>query len=389
MAEELSYVLVTPYSIRKSRSGGIISRLVSRSGLDLVRAQMFAPSRDFVGKFADTIVTHSGNPVRQKIQELLRDYVLRELTPDAHRNPRFMLLVFKGEDAVAKLRDVVGSITHQLSAGETIRDTYGDYITDAGGNVIHFEPAAIAPQDTATAEANLQLFAAYSDSDGGVVDKAVRFPEGVDVQKTLVLIKPDNFRYPNSRPGGVMDLFSRTGLNIIGMKVHHMSVAQACEFYGPVLDVLKGLHREHTGGRAVELIERELGLTLDAQAREAIGDLLGPIGGQQHWETLVEFMAGSRPSKIPAEEKNSPGRQKCIALVYQGVDAVGKIRAVLGPTDPSKAPAGTIRKEFGQTIMVNAAHASDSVENAEREMGIIRIEENNLKPFVESFYGSL
>ena len=36
MAEELSYVLVTPYSIRKSRTGGIVARLISRTGLDLV-----------------------------------------------------------------------------------------------------------------------------------------------------------------------------------------------------------------------------------------------------------------------------------------------------------------------------------------------------------------
>ncbi len=35
-AEELSYVIVTPYSMRKSRTGGIISRLISRTGLDLV-----------------------------------------------------------------------------------------------------------------------------------------------------------------------------------------------------------------------------------------------------------------------------------------------------------------------------------------------------------------
>ena len=66
-----------------------------------------------------------------------------------------------------------------------------------------------------------------------------------------------------------------------------------------------------------------------------------------------------------------------------------KIREVLGPTDPSKAPPGSIRREFGQTIMVNAAHASDSADNARREMGIIAIEENNLKSFVETFYGSL
>ena len=73
-----------------------------------------------------------------------------------------------------------------------------------------------------------------------------------------------------------------------------------------------------------------------------------------------------------------------MALVYRGIDAVAKIRAVLGPTDPSKAPPGSIRKEFGQTVMINAAHASDSQENARREMEIIRIAENNLKPLLEA-----
>ena len=74
------------------------------------------------------------------------------------------------------------------------------------------------------------------------------------------------------------------------------------------------------------------------------------------------------------------------AVVYEGPDAVAKIRGVLGPTDPRKAPPGTIRRELGQDIMVNAAHASDSVENAKREMGIIKITEDNLKPLVEEFY---
>jgi hypothetical protein len=37
--------------------------------------------------------------------------------------------------------------------------------------------------------------------------------------------------------------------------------------------------------------------------------------------------------------------------------------------------------------MVNAAHASDSAENAQREMGIVQIKENNLKPLIESWYG--
>ncbi len=97
-------------------------------------------------------------------------------------------------------------------------------------------------------------------------------------------------------------------------------------------------------------------------------------------------MAGGRPSKVNGEQRNAPGSEKCIAIVYQGEDAVRKIRDVLGPTDPAKAPPGSIRKEFGQTIMINAAHASDSAENAKREMAIVQVDENNLKPLIESFY---
>ena len=65
-------------------------------------------------------------------------------------------------------------------------------------------------------------------------------------------------------------------------------------------------------------------------------------------------------------------------------DAITKIRTVLGPTDPAKAPPGTIRKEFGSSIMVNAAHASDAPENAVREIGIVKVADNSLKGFVES-----
>ena len=71
------------------------------------------------------------------------------------------------------------------------------------------------------------------------------------------------------------------------------------------------------------------------------------------------------------------------------MNAVAKIRDVLGPTDPSKAPPGSIRREFGSTIMVNAAHASDSPENAKREMGIINVGENNFRQIIEETYGKV
>ena len=57
--------------------------------------------------------------------------------------------------------------------------------------------------------------------------------------------------------------------------------------------------------------------------------------------------------------------------------------------DPSKAPPGSIRREFGSTNMVNAAHASDAPENAVRELGIVRVGENTFKQVVEAAYGKL
>jgi nucleoside diphosphate kinase len=296
------------------------------------------------------------------------------------------MLVFRGEDAVMKLRNTVGHIVNERTSGETIRDTYGDYFEDADGTVNYFEPAVLAPPDHASAERDLLLWAQYSDSDGGLLDEAVEFPVGTKVEKSLVLIKPDNFRFPNARPGGVIDLFSRTGLYIIAFKVHRMSVAQAEEFYGPVLEVLMDKLKGRSGEVARTAVEKEFGMKFTDEVQEKLGELLGPINGRENWEQIVKFMAGLKPSECAADRRHEPGTEKCIALCYQGVDAVRKIREVLGPTDPSKAPPGSIRREFGQTIMVNAAHASDSAENAQREMGIVNIKENNLKPLIESWY---
>lgn len=352
--DQLSYAIVTPYSMRKSRTGGIIARLISRTGLDLVGGRMFAPSRELVRRYADTIVTEI-EPGHRATQELIRDYVRKNFTGEVNgQRPRALLLVFRGPDAVERVHRAVGHIVHERTSGETIRDTFGDYITDESGKVTYFEPAVLAAFDPQAVERDLKLWAEFSDRDGGILDQVIPFPSGAKIEKTLVLIKPDNFKFPNLRPGGVIEVFSRTGLYIIGFKVHRMSVAQAEEFYGPVLPVLQ--------------------------------EKLGAEKGREAWEDIVQFMAGARPTDTPPEKRNQPGSEKCVALVYQGEDAVRKIREVLGPTDPAKAPPGSIRKEFGQTIMVNAAHASDSVESAEREMRIVHVDQNNFKPLIENVY---
>ena len=138
--------------------------------------------------------------------------------------------------------------------------------------------------------------------------------------------------------------------------------------------------------RAKDLLTSALNIPGTAEMEKQIGGLLGPLAGDQQFNNIVKFMTGHAPSDTKSEARNEPGTEKCIILIYEGIDAVRKIREVLGPTDPAKAPPGSIRREFGSTIMVNAAHASDSADNARREMGIVKIRENNFKSLIESFY---
>jgi len=388
MAQELAYVIITPYSLHKSRTGGILARLITRTGLELVGARMFAPSGELVHKYSEVIVS-ADDPQDRSIQELIRSYILKNLGPDSKtgRKRRVMMLLFQGEDAVRKVRSVVGNITAERSGGETIRDTYGDLILDENGGVRYFEPAVLAPPNVQEAQLKAKLWAQYSDTDGGVVDNTVVYAPGETPQRTLVLIKPDNFRFPTGRPGNVIDFFSRTGLFIVAIKVHRMSVAEAMEFYGPVREILRTRLKDMVAARARGVLEKDFGFKLPPAEEQKLGEALGPIFGDNQFENIVKFMSGGTPSETPPELREQPGSEKCIALFYEGPNAVQKIRDVLGPTDPSKAPPGSIRREFGQTVMVNAAHASDSEENAKREVGIIKIGDNNFKRVVESFYG--
>src|SRR5476651_661961 len=391
MSQQLAYVILTPYSLYKSRNGGILSRLISRTGLDLAAMRMFAPSVELVNEYAKTIVS-AQDPQDRKIQELLRDYVLENLAPDPKtgRRRRVMTLIFRGDDAVRKVRSVVGNLSPDRRGGETIRDTYSDLIIDENdGHVRYFEPAVLAAPTEQEAGAKLKLWARFSDSDGGLLENVIAYSSNETPERTLVLIKPDNFNFATGRPGNVIDFFSRTGLFIVGAKVLHMSTAQAMEFYGPVREILRAKLKDGVSEKAKNILEKEFGFKIPPAGQKALGDILGPLQGDSQFDNIVRFMSGHAPGEIPESDWSKPGTQKCIAIVYEGVGAVNKIRDVLGPTDPSKAPPGSIRREFGSTIMVNAAHASDSPENARREFGIVKPGENNFKQVVEETYGKI
>src|SRR5205809_2005622 len=330
MAQKLAYVIITPYSLHKSRTGGILARLISRTSLEMAAARMFAPSPELVQEYSKVIIS-ANDPQDRRIQELIRDYILQNLSPDpkTKKRRRAMMLIFQGEDAVRKVRSVVGNISPERRGGETIRDTYGDLVLDENGQVRYFEPAVLAAPNVEEAEWKLKLWARYSGTDGGLVEDTIPYPSNEKPEHTLVLTKPDNFRFPTGRPGNVIDFFSRTGLYIVAIKVHRMSVADAMEFYGPVREFLRNNFKDLIGAKTRVLVEKELGFKVPDPQEMQLGELLGPLYGEHQFENIVKFMSGRAPSDCDTALRHEPGTEKCIALVYEGIEAIRKIRDVL------------------------------------------------------------
>ncbi len=124
---------------------------------------------------------------------------------------------------------------------------------------------------------------------------------------TLAIIKPDAVQAANA--GNVLAHLERDGFRIRAARMVRLSERQAEAFYA--------VHRE-----------------------------------RPFFRSLVTFMTSGT----------------CIPLALERDDAVARLREVIGATDPAEAKAGTIRKLYAQSKERNAIHASDSVENAAREV---------------------
>jgi nucleoside-diphosphate kinase len=127
------------------------------------------------------------------------------------------------------------------------------------------------------------------------------------MSRTLTIIKPDAVE--NGHFGKIIARLEEKGFRILGLKKTSLSPAQAGAFYA--------VHKE-----------------------------------RPFYQSLVSYMT-SGPVFVAALERD---------------EAVPQLRQVMGATDPSKAEAGTIRKDFGESIERNAIHGSDSPENAEIEI---------------------
>jgi nucleoside diphosphate kinase len=183
-------------------------------------------------------------------------------------------------------------------------------------------------------------------------------------------------------------MFSKTGVRIVGIKIHQMSVTEAQEFYRPLRASLREKFSRTIGRKAADLLEKKFSVPLSDASVEALSESFGKAYAEDQFQQVIEFMSGRRPDACPPEEIDVPGSVKTMLLIYEGENAQKKIREVLGPTDPLKAPSGTIRREFGSNIMVNAAHASNSVENAAREMDVLKVTENCCASIIRDYLSS-
>ncbi len=389
MDYELSYVIVSPYTVAKGRIGGVLSRLLTRVDLELVGAQLFAADQEFADAYAK-ILGDKNDASNTSASKLLSEYVQNNIAPSGGKPHRTLLLLFKGPNAIRKLSDICGALYAENRGvesltGETIRDTYADLIFDSEtGEVTYFEPAVLTPRNSTKAMMTLNLLATWLKDKPNLVQN-ITYDNPEEIEKTLVILKPDNWNFASSRPGAIIDMFSRTGMRIVGMKIHRMSVSEAKLFYAPVKKSLEERLAVPMGRQAREALMEEFGIQLSRKAEDALIDSFGYEYAHDQFEQIVEFMAGKRPSECAVDELDQPGNIKCMIMAYEGEGAVRKIRDVLGPTDPMKAPGGTVRREFGKDIMVNTAHASATVENASREMSVVEINRNGCAEVIQSY----
>ena len=116
--EEFAYVLITPYSLHKSRTGVILARLLSTTSLNLCSVKMFAPSNEMVDEYIESIKKGS---LSHHNKELITSYTDRCLRPNTLNtvSNRCMLLIFNGKDAANISRRVVGHVTYKPK-GDTV-----------------------------------------------------------------------------------------------------------------------------------------------------------------------------------------------------------------------------------------------------------------------------
>jgi nucleoside-diphosphate kinase len=128
------------------------------------------------------------------------------------------------------------------------------------------------------------------------------------MERTFAIIKPDAVE--RRLAGKILARIEEAGFTVRAMRLHHLTKKEAEGFYA--------VHRER------------------------------PFFGG-----LTDFMSSG----------------PCVLMALEAPDAIKKWRTLMGATDPGKADAGTLRKEFGSSIERNTTHGSDAPETAAFELG--------------------
>jgi nucleoside-diphosphate kinase len=127
------------------------------------------------------------------------------------------------------------------------------------------------------------------------------------VERTLTIIKPDAIA--KNVAGQIIARFEQNGLKVLAARLIHLTSAQAGGFY---------------------IVHKE----------------------RPFYASLCAFMT----------------QGPCMPIVLEGESAITRLRDLMGATDPAKAAAGTIRKDFALSIEANAVHGSDSPQSAAFEI---------------------
>ena len=127
------------------------------------------------------------------------------------------------------------------------------------------------------------------------------------VERTLTIIKPD--AVAKNAVGQIIARFEQSGLKVLAARLIHLTPAQAGGFY---------------------IVHKE----------------------RPFYASLCAFMT----------------QGPCMPIVLEGENAIALLRDIMGATDPAKAAAGTIRKDFASSIEANAVHGSDSPQSAAFEI---------------------
>ena len=128
------------------------------------------------------------------------------------------------------------------------------------------------------------------------------------MERTFSIIKPDAVKARQA--GEILARIEKAGFSIVALRQRHLTAAEAEGFYH--------VHR----------------------ARPFFG-------------SLCDFMSAG----------------PCITMVLEGEGVIGRLREIMGATDPAKAAPGTIRKDFAASIEANCIHGSDAPETAAFEIG--------------------